>query len=111
LGKRAQERPDMVRADRWRLVGLEALGGGVLPEAGYVEGDGVNANGQSNVAGRVTSTYFSPTLGRGVAMALIAHGPERMGEIVKVWGGTGVPMEAWIVDPTVYDPEGEKQNV
>ncbi len=111
IGKRAQARAEMVRPDRWRLVGLESVGGGVLPEAGYVPSAGTNANGQKNVIGRVTSTYHSPTLGRGIAMALIANGPERMGEVVRVSGDSGAPMEAKIVSPVFYDPDGEKQNV
>lgn len=111
LGKRAQQRPDMTRLDRWRLVGLESLSGDVLPEGGYIPGQGENANGQRNVIGRVTSTYYSPTLDRGIAMALIVNGPDRMGEVVEVWGGTGEPIKAKIVTPVFFDPNGDKQNV
>ena len=50
---------------------------------------GVNANGQRNMQGRVTSTYFSPTLGRGIAMGLVLHGPDRMGEEIEFPGTDG----------------------
>ena len=60
LGKRAQERSHMASPDRWKLVGLETLDGSVIPDGAYAVADGVNANGQRNMQGRVTSTYYSP---------------------------------------------------
>jgi sarcosine oxidase, subunit alpha len=111
LGKRAQERAHMASPDRWRLVGLETLDGSMLPEGAHLPLDGVNANGQRKVQGRVTSTYFSPTLGCGIAMALAHRGPERMGEEVAVQGAEGATVTARIVAPCFYDPEGAKQDV
>ena len=111
LGKRAQERLHMVSPDRWKLVGLETLDGSVIPDGAYAVADGDNANGQRNVQGRVTSTYHSPTLGRGIAMGLVHKGPDRMGEVLtfpKVGGGE---VKAKIVSPVFYDPAGDKQNV
>jgi sarcosine oxidase subunit alpha len=61
--------------------------------------------------GRVTSTYYSPTLGRGIAMGLVLNGPDRMGETIefpKVGGGS---VRAKIVDQVFYDKEGTKQDV
>ena len=101
----------MASADRWKLVGLETVDGSVLPDGAYAVGEGVNANGQKNTQGRVTSTYFSPTLGRGIAMGLVHRGPDRMGEVIKIPGTDGKVYEARIVDPVVYDKDGEKQNV
>ena len=72
---------------------------------------GQNANGQRNTQGRVTSTYISPTLGRGIAMGLLRHGPDRMGEVIEVANGKGGAVKATVVSPVFYDPEGEKQNV
>ncbi len=111
LGKRAFERPAMVSADRWKLVGLETLDKSVLPDGAYVPAAGSNANGQRNVQGRVTSTYYSPTLDRGIAMALVHYGPERMGEVIEVAQIDGPAIKARIVDPVFYDKDGEKQNV
>ena len=111
LGKRAQERSHMASPDRWKLVGLETLDGSVLPEGAYVVADGVNANGQRNVQGRVTSTYYSANLGKGIAMGLVKHGPDRMGEVIDLPGDGGKVIKARIVDQVFYDKEGAKQNV
>ena len=111
LGKRAQERAFMVSPERWKLVGLETLDGSVIPDGAYAVAEGVNANGQRNVQGRVTSTYFSPTLGKGIAMGLVRHGPERMGEVLDFPVDEGRVVKAKIVDPVFYDKPGEKQNV
>ncbi len=111
LGKRGQERVHMTDPDRWKLVGLETLDGSVIPDGAIAVAPGNNANGQRNTEGRVTSTYYSPTLKRGIAMGLVQRGPERMGQTVefpKIGGGSVV---ARIVDPVFYDKDGEKQNV
>ena len=111
LGKRAQARSHMTDPERWKLVGLETLDGSTLPEGAYALGEGTNDNGQKNMIGRVTSTYHSPTLGKGIAMGLVQRGPERMGEVLKFPGTDGKVYQARIVDPVFYDKEGEKQNV
>ena len=111
LGKRAQERSHMVDPDRWKLVGLETLDGSVLPDGAYAVGEGENANGQRNTIGRVTSTYFSPTLNRGIAMGLVAQGPDRMGEILNFPDLSGNEVKVKLVDPVFYDKNGDRQNV
>ena len=111
LGKRAQERVHMTDPDRWKLVGLETVDGSVLPDGAYAVAEGTNANGQRNMQGRVTSTYHSPTLGKGIAMGLVKHGPDRMGEVLEFPGTDGTVFKARIVDPVFYDKDGEKQNV
>jgi sarcosine oxidase, subunit alpha len=111
LGKRGQARNHLASPDRWRLVGLETLDGSVIPDGAYAVADGVNANGQRNTEGRVTSTYYSPTLKRGIAMGLVHRGPERMGETVEFNTVAGGTVKARIVDPVFYDKEGAKQNV
>ncbi|WP_298913338.1 sarcosine oxidase subunit alpha family protein [uncultured Roseobacter sp.] len=111
LGKRAQERSHMADPERWKLVGLETLSGSVLPDGAYALGDGENANGQKNMIGRVTSSYYSPNLEKGIAMGLVLHGPDRMGEVIEFPGTNGATYKARIVDPVFYDKEGEKGNV
>ena len=111
LGKRGQERSFLASPDRWKLVGFETLDGSVVPDGAYIIADGSNANGQRNVQGRVTSTYHSPTLKRGIAMGLLKHGPSRMGEVVEfntILGGT---VKARVRDTVFFDKDGEKQNV
>ena len=111
LGKRAQERSFMDNPDRWQLVGLETLDGSVLEDGAYAIAEGTNANGQVNTQGRVTSTYYSPILGRGIAMGLVHKGPDRMGEVISFTKIGASPVPAKIVSPVFYDPEGEKANV
>ena len=111
LGKRGQQRNFLASPDRWKLVGFETLDGSVIPDGSYIVAAGKNANGQGNTQGRVTSTYYSPTLKKGIAMGLLKRGPERMGEVVEFNTVTGGTVKARVVDPVFYDREGEKQNV
>ena len=111
LGKRGMEREAMIDPQRWRLVGLETLDGSVLPHGALAVRAGKNANGQAITEGRVTSTYYSATLGRGIAMGLVERGPDRMGEEISFAGEGDKRITARIVDPVLYDKEGEKQNV
>lgn len=111
LGKRAQERSHMADPNRLKLVGLETLDGSVLPDGAYAVAPGLNANGQRNMIGRVTSTYHSPTLKKGIAMGLVLHGPDRMGDVIEFGKVDGTTVKARIVDQVFYDKDGEKQNV
>ena len=111
LGKRGQERTFLASPDRWKLVGFDTLDGSVIPDGAYIIAEGVNGNGQRNVQGRVTSTYYSPTLKRGIAMGLLKHGPTRMGEVVEFNTALGGTVKARVRDTVFFDKEGEKQNV
>ncbi|ANT58957.1 sarcosine oxidase subunit alpha [Salipiger sp. CCB-MM3] len=118
LGKRAQERVHMADPTRWKLVGLEMDDGGVLPTGALAIAAGKNANGQRNTEGRVTSSYFSPTLGKGIAMALVRGGPQRMGEELTFTTDDYDPadeakttLKARIVSPVFYDAEGARNDV
>ena len=111
IGKRGQERSHMVNPNRWQLVGLETLDGSTLPDGAYALADGTNANGQRNTQGRVTSTYHSPTLERGIAMGIVLNGPARMGEEITFGKTDGTEVKARIVDQVFYDKDGVKQNV
>ena len=111
LGKRGQARNFLASGERWKLVGFETLDGSVIPDGAYIIAPGVNANGQGNTQGRVTSTYYSPTLKKGIAMGLLLRGPERMGEVVEFNTVKGGTVKARVVDAVFYDKEGEKPNV
>ena len=111
IGKRGQMRSHFQDPDRWKLVGLETLDGSVIEDGAYILDDGQNDKGQRNMQGRITSTYYSPTLKRGIAMALLKKGPERMDEVVQVTKLAGGSVSAKVVDPVFYDKAGEKQNV
>jgi sarcosine oxidase subunit alpha len=111
LGKRGMERNHLSSPDRWQLVGFETLDGSVIPDGAYILAEGSNDNGQRNVQGRVTSTYYSPTLKHGIAMGLLHHGPSRMGEVVEFNKTDGGTIKARVTDPVFFDKAGEKQNV
>jgi len=82
-----------------------------LPDGAHaVEGEKL-ANGMENMIGHVTSTYFSPTLNRSIAMALIKGGSKRMGETLSFPVSEDQTIKATVVDPVFLDKEGERQNV
>ncbi|MEO5615514.1 MAG: sarcosine oxidase subunit alpha family protein [Cypionkella sp.] len=111
LGKRGQERNFLASPDRWKLAGFETLDGSVVQDGAYIPSAGKNANGQGNTQGRVTSTYYSPTLKKGIAMGLIKGGLDRIGDVVEFTTITGGVVKAKVVDPVFYDKDGEKNNV
>ena len=82
----------------------------MVPDGAYIVAEGHNANGQRNTQGRVTSTYYSPTLKRGIAMGLVAGGLDRIGDVVEFNTLTGATVAAKVVDPVFYDKDGEKPN-
>ena len=57
--------------------------------------------------GHVTSSYFSATLGRSIALAMVADGRARMGARLFVpMPGGAVPVQ--VTAPVFYDPEGTR---
>ncbi|QIE55136.1 sarcosine oxidase subunit alpha family protein [Pikeienuella piscinae] len=110
IGKRAQERAFLAREGREAFVGLATEDPKrVLPDGAYAVAD--PAASKPEVIGRVTSTYWSPTLDRSVALGLIRNGPSRMGDVISFPVGGGDVIRARIVDPVAYDKEGARQNV
>lgn len=59
--------------------------------------------------GHVTSSYWSATLGRSIAMALVKDGRERIGETLHV-PMPGRTITAKVCEPMFYDPEGSRLN-
>ena len=87
IGKRGLARSDLARKGRRQLVGLltedPAL---VLPEGSQLVAAPPDRMPAPPVPmiGHVTSSYFSLTLGRSIALALLDGGLKRMGETVTV---------------------------
>jgi sarcosine oxidase subunit alpha len=109
IGKRAQERPDLTRPDRKQLVGLLTEDPmEVLPDGAHAVEGGVRGAGVTPTLGHVTSSYFSPSLGRSIAMALITGGRARMGATLEFPVARGRVVRARVVAPTFYDPEGAR---
>ena len=109
LGDRSLTLADHQRPDRLQLVGLEvAKGDAPLPEgAQLVDSPGASP---APMAGHVTSSYFSPILGRPIALAMLKAGRARLGKTVHALAAGG-SVAAQVVDPVFYDPQGERQRV
>ena len=93
IGRRSLFRPDNMREDRRQLVGLltdePAI---VLMEGAQVIGTSGRAAPPVPMLGHVTSSYFSPNLGRSIAMAMVKGGRSRMGERLWVSRRDGAPI-------------------
>jgi sarcosine oxidase subunit alpha len=107
VGRRSLFTEEASRPDRTQLVGL------VVPEGDPPLPTG--AHGVERIAGRarsigfVTSSYFSPTLGRPVALAMIERGTVRHGETIDVQH-LGKMRRATIAPPCAFDPDGARLN-
>jgi sarcosine oxidase subunit alpha len=107
IGKRSYARPDTARGDRKHLVGLLTENPSeVLPEGGQVVAD-LKDKPPMVMIGHVTSSYFSPNVGRSIAMALVKNGRNRMGDTISV-PLTDRTVRAKVVEPKFYDPEGKR---
>ena len=62
-----------------------------------------------NTVGYVTSAHHSPTLGRTVALGIVAAAQARQGEEVTLFYG-GATRAARLVKPGAYDPAGDALN-
>jgi sarcosine oxidase subunit alpha len=111
IGKRGMARADCQRDQRKQLVGLYPQDRQfVLPEGSQVllaKPDSLPAD----MAGHVTSSYFSAALKRSFALALVKGGLNRMGEQIQVSVGPNTWVQAEIVPAVFYDPEGARQHV
>ena len=63
------------------------------------------------MVGHVSSSYFSPSVERSIALALVKGGQQRVGEKVHAALADGRFIAATITKPLFYDPAGERQNV
>ena len=83
LGKRSLDQAFLRRPGRKQLVGLltdDPMT--VLPDGAHAV-DKVLDKPPMTTIGHVTSSYYSPTLNRSIAMALIDNGRARMGETLS----------------------------
>lgn len=108
LGKRALARPYMNEPDRKHYVGLLTEDPAVV----IPEGAALVASADSRTAlGHVTSSYFSPILGRSIALAMLAGGRERSEQVVYAAHYSGRRIPARVSSTVFYDQEGVRQHV
>lgn len=107
IGKRSLNRADMERPDRKQLVGLLTA----APDEVLEEGAPIVADPKQTIPmamlGHVTSSYWSPNLGRSFALAMVRDGRFRTGQTLSI------PMidrtvEARVVEPVFIDQEGAR---
>ncbi len=109
IGGVLRHREALADTSRPSLVGLEIAGdvgakAGMLlfPRTGPTTGFG---------DGHVTSTTYSPALGKFIALGLLSRGPQRQGEIIRCIDFLkDQTVEAKVVSHHFYDPEGARQN-
>jgi sarcosine oxidase subunit alpha len=94
---------------RRQLVGLETLDA----RQPIAQGSHIVSTSKSSrrrrSEGWVTSSGFSPTLGRWVALALVENGAQRLGEVVRLYD-RGRETAARVRPACSYDPPGTRLN-
>jgi sarcosine oxidase subunit alpha len=109
VGKRSLERSSMRAPDRKQLVGLLT----VDPQTVLAEGAQVVETPEQcppmRLIGHVSSSYHSATLGRSIALALVAGGRARVGQTLYV-PMPGQDVAVCVTSPIFYDPKGARLN-
>lgn len=112
IGKRSFQLSYLNSKGRPQLVGLlPEKENEVIPEGAYITVLDAQADefGKTSHIGFVTSSYYSPALSRAFALALIAGGLNRMGEVVAVPVGEKV-LQASICDAIFIDKENIRRD-
>jgi sarcosine oxidase subunit alpha len=100
VGKRSLALPDMLRRDRKQLVGI--LSSEVLEEGAQL----VFHPDQSAI-GHITSAYWSETLRRPIALALVSGGRARIRQTLHACMADRT-VAVRVTDPVFYDREGRR---
>ena len=110
VGKRSLARPDMRLDNRKQLVGLLTDDPAIALEEGAQVTESPSPPTGSSALGHVTSSYMSETLGRPIALALVAAGRSRIGArlYVPMPGGA---VSVTVTTPVFYDKAGARLNV
>ena len=106
IGKRALYRSDTSRKDRKQLVGLLTTDPSIVLEEG-VQLVEVETALPMPMVGHVTSSYYSPNLGRSIALALVKSGLNKKGTKLIV-PTSNESIEVEITDPVFIDPKNER---
>jgi sarcosine oxidase subunit alpha len=112
LGRRSLSRSHTAGTNRKQLVGLLTDDSQtVLPEGAQLTAlaqiGTPSVTSPVPMIGHVTSSYYSPTLKRSIAMAVVRDGQQKMGQKVYAALADGRHVAATISSPVFYDPEGK----
>ena len=114
VGKRSMERPDLKSPNRKQLVGIFTENPQiVLEEGAQIVADEIQPQSQTTpvkMIGHVTSSYWSETLQKSIALAVIEDGQSRIGSELYVPMPDSIH-KVQIVEPIFYDPQGDRLNV
>ena len=111
IGKRSLARSDCTRPDRKQFVGLATQDPKkVLPEGAQLVEQPASSYPVPMI-GHVTSSYWSETLGKSIALAVVKGGRSRMGKQIFAFLVDGETVPVTVCSTVFYDPEGARQNV
>jgi len=108
IGKRSLARAANTATGRLQFVGLAAADNQPLPIGGHLIATEKPVM-PIETQGYVTSSHYSPSLNRPVALGLLKNGRQRTGEQVTVYD-QGHIHTATVVSPVFYDSEGGRLN-
>ena len=87
---------------REKLVNYKLKKKAPIPE------DGVAVLDNGKIAGRVTSSRFSPTVGHGIGLAWVKTPLAKVGGKFTIRTAKGKDLEAEVLAHGIYDPKGER---
>jgi sarcosine oxidase, subunit alpha len=106
VGRRSLSRVDMLKDDCKHLVGLLTEDPNlVLEESAQIVDDPTHSIPMPMI-GHVTSSYWSTTLGRLIALGVVAGGKNRLGETIYI-PMLAITHKAKIYNMVFYDPAGQ----
>jgi len=109
IGRRSMLRSDTKRPDRKHLVGLLTEDPSVVIPDGAQIVEHVKDRPPMTMLGHVTSSYWSPSMDRSIAMGVVKNGRNRIGQrLFACWDEKRVPMQ--VTEPKFFDPEGKRIN-
>jgi sarcosine oxidase subunit alpha len=104
VGDRSLFTPFAMRSGRRQLVGIAAAGDQPIPVGAHCV---AHTNGKPRSIGYVTSSCWSPALGRPIALGLVEDGRERVGETFQ-FEHLGTRYSGKLVESCFLDPTGAR---
>tara|TARA_Y100000590_G_scaffold69535_1_gene75917 strand:- start:1644 stop:2009 length:366 start_codon:yes stop_codon:yes gene_type:complete len=106
IGKRALSRSDTIREDRKQLVGILTKDPNEILEEGAQLVEKITTPPMEMI-GHISSSYFSPNLGRSIALGLVKEGKNKKG--LKIYAPMqNKTIEVEITSPIFIDPSNKK---
>ena len=109
IGRRLAQRPGLQDANRGRLMGLVPVDPKARLRAGAQLVESATTSGVTPMVGHVSSMTYSSVLGSDIALAFVAGGTRRLGQVIHAaFPLYGEMTEVRVVDPVFYDKEGAR---